>query len=854
MIVTQAINVHLDKQSNPAIETVQSDTGRAVTAALFNQGAPWEPPAGAIGMVRHSILHEGEVYTSAYDTLSDGTAAVSFSGNQLTVHLCPEILSIPGVGELQVGIHHNRVLVATMTVLLRVQRNVGTQGLSPTAYTDLSHHIQNELARQFRNVYDQGSWLENLHHRVNVDYAMGGIAGNGSQDLTQKNRISSDMILHWGREVRVSFPAGVKVRCLFYDAQSNCCAETLFFEESFTCYSPQPYLRLEAGYADDGTVQDLEKLACQIGVFYSSSFRGHIGAMELTAFGECTDAGYYQFSKEELANLSDAPDITTGGILEVIPHADTDVTFQTLWTPEGQIWFRKGSDAFRQVNAPAAFIVTVDTDGNTDKTFQELQAAWEQGRYCLCNLDDFLIPLVQMESSAHFAGVWHGREYRVEIAADDVTVEATELGGGGVFTVTYTDNEDEYQRIDKTFEEIRAAVESGMVVQCLWYDEVLPLSRITGYSFEFDALHSTHNVFVRVEQNGSASGTWIDRLNPIRRIHLSKSDGCVLLDSGATNHELITIQDHAEGTVPYVTLDDYDSDRFHIHLPYAESTVIDKGDGTAYDAFVFSQILYPGEDGGKTVRYTVKLIADYSDPDGEPTAEVLVEDVQSGSGLTTEQITALDGMFRIAAYTADATDAYVAFRQAFGLDGVDVPEVPVEPEVPDVISVRYELPEATTFDGTNYIDTGVMLLDEGRDWTICLDYTPTAKEGRPFDISGNRTGGVYLGLRGGYGWNIYCAGNLAEISTKIENMKVVITHVKGADSMNVTWVTDSATLSTYSFVYDEKNINIRTAKNIILGADYTKEQDFAKGTLHRFVVYNGVLSEAAIHDFLGVSE
>ncbi len=432
MIVTQAINVHLDKQSNPTIETVQSDTGRAVTVALFNQGTPWEPPAGAIGMVRHSILHEGEVYTSAYDTLSDGRAAVTFSGNQLTIHLCPEILSIPGVGELQVGIHHNRVLVATMTVLLRVQRNVGTQGLTPTAYTDLSHHIQNELARQFRNVYDQGSWLENLHHRVNSDYAMGGIDSDGNLDPARNYRICSGMISHWGREVSVTFPAGVKVRCLFYDAEFNCRAETLFFEESFTFCNPQPYLRLEAGYVDDGRIQDLDGLACQIGIFYSGSFQGHIGAWEMTSFGECTDAGYYQFSKKELKNLSDAPDITAGGILEVTPHADTGEIFQTLWTSDGQIWFRKDYEPFRQINAPATFTVNLDAEGNADKTLQEIRKAAEQGRLCLCNRDDFLIPLVQMENVAHFAGVLHGREYRVEIAEDDVTVEVTELGGGGL--------------------------------------------------------------------------------------------------------------------------------------------------------------------------------------------------------------------------------------------------------------------------------------------------------------------------------------------------------------------------------------------------------------------------------------
>ena len=40
-----------------------------------------------------------------------------------------------------------------------------------------------------------------------------------------------------------------------------------------------------------------------------------------------------------------------------------------------------------------------------------------------------------------------------------------------------------------------------------------------------------------------------------------------------------------------------------------------------------------------------------------------------GSGLTTAQITALDGLFKIAAYTEDASTAYSAFKVAFGLDG-----------------------------------------------------------------------------------------------------------------------------------------------------------------------------------------
>lgn len=39
------------------------------------------------------------------------------------------------------------------------------------------------------------------------------------------------------------------------------------------------------------------------------------------------------------------------------------------------------------------------------------------------------------------------------------------------------------------------------------------------------------------------------------------------------------------------------------------------------------------------------------------------------SGLTTEQVNALDGLFKIVAYTADPASAYSAFKVAFGLDG-----------------------------------------------------------------------------------------------------------------------------------------------------------------------------------------
>jgi hypothetical protein len=51
------------------------------------------------------------------------------------------------------------------------------------------------------------------------------------------------------------------------------------------------------------------------------------------------------------------------------------------------------------------------------------------------------------------------------------------------------------------------------------------------------------------------------------------------------------------------------------------------------------------------------------------TADDIPEDI-SGSGLTKNQIKALDAMFKIASYTKDPTTAYETFKEAFGLDEV----------------------------------------------------------------------------------------------------------------------------------------------------------------------------------------
>ena len=60
---------------------------------------------------------------------------------------------------------------------------------------------------------------------------------------------------------------------------------------------------------------------------------------------------------------------------------------------------------------------------------------------------------------------------------------------------------------------------------------------------------------------------------------------------------------------------------------------------------------------------------------------------------------------------------------SISISGIEEPEIPSEPEVND--NIIYSLPAATTFNGTNYIDTGVAPLAEDTPFTVFVDWTDT---------------------------------------------------------------------------------------------------------------------------------
>lgn len=68
---------------------------------------------------------------------------------------------------------------------------------------------------------------------------------------------------------------------------------------------------------------------------------------------------------------------------------------------------------------------------------------------------------------------------------------------------------------------------------------------------------------------------------------------------------------------------------------------------------------------GAQVGQIAKITA--VDASGKPTKWEPVDMPEGGGGMSDKQISALDGLFAIAAYTSDPSDAYKAFRLAFGL-------------------------------------------------------------------------------------------------------------------------------------------------------------------------------------------
>lgn len=95
MVITHKLRMDLEgKEPVQWIEVAQGDAyTRRIKMLLFSQHAKWTVPEGVTVLIRY---WKSDGKTGEYDTLPDGSAAWSVSGNELDITLVPQVLTAAG--------------------------------------------------------------------------------------------------------------------------------------------------------------------------------------------------------------------------------------------------------------------------------------------------------------------------------------------------------------------------------------------------------------------------------------------------------------------------------------------------------------------------------------------------------------------------------------------------------------------------------------------------------------------------------------------------------------------------------------------------------------------------------------
>lgn len=120
MEIFHKIKMDLNRQGiAPRIPMVQGDAyTRWLEISLFSDRRPWKVPQDGAVVIRY---RRPDRTSGTYDTLSDGTPAVTVSGNRVRVLVAPEALSVAGTVTLMVTILQGERRLSTFSMDLAVQ-------------------------------------------------------------------------------------------------------------------------------------------------------------------------------------------------------------------------------------------------------------------------------------------------------------------------------------------------------------------------------------------------------------------------------------------------------------------------------------------------------------------------------------------------------------------------------------------------------------------------------------------------------------------------------------------------------------------------------------------------------------
>lgn len=256
--------------------------------------------------------------------------------------------------------------------------------------------------------------------------------------------------------------------------------------------------------------------------------------------------------------------------------------------------------------------------------------------------------------------------------------------------------------------------------------------------------------------------------------------------------------------------------------------------------------------------------------------DVAIEAVVNLANRHSEQIDGLGGGsgggLEYGIYVGDTqpTNGVMYWLDTSGDSGVDfepeAPDTPVEPDVPDEPEESqtepvYTLASAVTFDGTEAVapvDTGYKLHDEDKDWSIVCDFSGKPDYQIPVwnAVDSNVGFGAALYSKSGWAWYVCLAGgtyadNGIGVGTgNATNKKVVVTHNEGVDGLTAYYVSDSTMASEEGSCDYSRAIG--SPATVEIGGESDVADKHFNGTVHDLKIYERVLSETEIKEYLGV--
>lgn len=131
------ITVDLQRPNGAVVYAKQNDRlSRAVTMSMTDGGTSWTPPAGALAVVRY-IKPDGTI--GLYDSLENGSEAVSTAVATATVYFAEQMLTVPGDVRAEVDFFTSAGdRLTTFFFLIRVQPSAVSDGeIESTDYFNL---------------------------------------------------------------------------------------------------------------------------------------------------------------------------------------------------------------------------------------------------------------------------------------------------------------------------------------------------------------------------------------------------------------------------------------------------------------------------------------------------------------------------------------------------------------------------------------------------------------------------------------------------------------------------------------------------------------------------------------------